>query len=123
MITERKTSLTMLLLLLILVFIYHLGIGIYYAKGLEPLPTFEFLYRAGFLCGVVWWMKAETRMSPAVSIYCPGVLVGMGWLIAIPYYLFKTRGPSGLLIFLALIGIMVVSQLLVQIVHVVTSMM
>lgn len=113
----------MLVLLGTLVFIYNLGVAIYYARGLEPLPTFEFLYRAAFLCGVVWWMKAETGTSPVVSIYCPGVLVGMGWLIAIPYHLLKTRGLRGLLPFLALIGILVVSQIVVQIVYVVTSMM
>jgi hypothetical protein len=123
MIAERKTSLTMLVLLGILVFIYHFGVALYYAQGLEPSPTFEFLYRAAFICGMVWWLKAETGMSPVVSIYCPGMLVGIGWLIVIPYHLLKTRGLQGLLPFLALMGILVVSRIVVEIVHAVALMM
>ena len=120
---ERKTSLRMLVLLGILVFVYQIGLGIYHAHGLEPLPTFQFLYMAGFLCGIVWWMKAETGRSPVDSIYCPGLLVGMGWLIVVPYHLVKTRGPRGLLPLLALFGIAVVTRTVAEIVHAVSSMM
>ena len=67
---ELNTSLPILILLGILVFIYHFGIGIYYARGLEPLPAFEFLYTAAFLCGVVWWLKAESRKRRAVADFC-----------------------------------------------------
>ena len=115
---ERKTSLIMLVLLGTLVFVYHIGLGIYHTKGLEPLPTFEFLYTATFLCGVVWWLKAETGTSAVRSIYCPGVLVGLGWLIVIPYHLLKTRGLRGLIPFLALLGLMVVSQIFGAILYV-----
>lgn len=55
----------MLVLLVILVFVYSFGIGTYSALGLEPSPTFEFLYNAAFLCGVVWWVKADARRYAA----------------------------------------------------------
>lgn len=42
----------MLVLLMILVFLYNFSAGVYYAQGLEPLPTVEFLYTAAFL---VWF--------------------------------------------------------------------
>jgi hypothetical protein len=111
----------MLVLLATLGFVYHVGLGIYSASGLEPSPTFEFLYRAAFLSGTVWWLKAEIGMSPVASMYCPGVLVGIGWLIAVPYQLLKTRGLRGLIPFLALMGIMVVSQILAAVIFLMFS--
>src|SRR5688572_16633793 len=101
---ERFSSLPMLVLLAILVFVYHFGVGIYYAHGLEPLPTFEFLYTAAFLCGVVWWLQADARRYKVEQVYCPGLLVGVGWIVMIPYHLFKTRGIRGFIPLLALVG-------------------
>ena len=108
----------MLVLLGVLVFVYHFGVGIYYARGLEPLPAFEFLYTAGFLCGVVWWLKAEARGSAVNPVYCSGLLVGIGWLIIIPYHLLKTRGVKGLIPLLALMGSFLVAQLLAAVVYI-----
>lgn len=102
----------MLVLLVILVFVYHFGIGTYSALGLEPLPAFEFLYTASFLCGVVWWVKAESRRFSLKPVYCLGLLVGIGWVIMIPYYLFKTRGARGLIPLLALLVSFVAARLL-----------
>ncbi len=109
---NERSSLPMLVLLGILVFVYHFGMGIYYAGGLEPSPTFEFLYYSAFLCGVVWWLRAEARRYPVKPVYCPGLLVGYGWIIIVPYHLFKTRGLRGSLPILALIGIMLAAYLL-----------
>jgi len=107
-----KTNSDMLVLLIILVFVYHAGAAFYYAHGLEPLPTFEFLYNAGFFCGVVWLLKAETKRSAITSIYCPGMLVGLGWLIIIPYHLLTTRGVKGLIPVFALFGSLLIARIL-----------
>lgn len=107
----------MLVLLGILVFVYHFGSGLYSAGGLEPLPTIEFLYTAAFLCGVVWWLKAETRRHALKSVYCPGLLVGIGWAIIIPYLLVKTRGARGLIPLLGLIGSFLVAHILALVVY------
>lgn len=117
MIAERKNSLIMLVLLGMLVFVYHFGNGIYFAEGVEPLPTFEFLYSAGFLCGVVWWLKAEAEQSAVKSVHCQGLLVGIGWFFIIPYHLLKTRGVRGLLPLLALIGSFLFAYVLAGVVH------
>ncbi len=101
----------MLVLLIILIFVYHIGAAIYYAHGLEPLPTFEFLYQAAFLCGVVWLLRAETKRSAVTSIYCPGMLVGIGWLIIVPYHLLTTRGVRGLIPVFALFGSFLIAQI------------
>jgi len=112
MIAERKKSLIMLVLLCVGIFIYNLGLGIFSARGLEPLPTFEFLYSAIFPCGVVWWLRAEIQSSPVTRLYCAGLLVGAAWPIIIPYHLLKTRGVRGLLPLLALIGTFVIAKVL-----------
>lgn len=106
------SSLPMLVLIGILVFIYQFGIGIYYARGLEPLPSFEFLYKAALLCGVVWWLRADTRRYAVKPVYCLGLLVRVGWIIIIPYHLFKTRGLRGLIPLVALISVFIAAQLL-----------
>ena len=107
----------MLVLVVIQVFVYHFGIGIYRIWGLEPSPTFEFLGTATFLCGVVWWLKAETRTSTVKHVYCLGLLVGAGWIIMIPYHLFKTRGARGFIPLLALIGSFLAAYLLTVVVY------
>ncbi len=104
----------MLVLLIILIFIYHAGAAIYYVHGLEPLPAFEFLYHAAFLCGVVWLLKAERKRSAVTSIYCPGVLVGIGWMIILPYHLLTTRGVRGLIPVFAVLGSFLIARILMD---------
>src|ERR1051325_1072341 len=116
-IAERKNSLTMLVLLGMLVFVYHFANGFYFAEGIEPLPTVEFLYTTGFLCGVVWWLQAEAKQSPVKSVHCHGLLVGIGWFFIIPYHLLKTRGLRGILPLLALIGTFLFAYVLAGVVH------
>ena len=105
------------MLLCVSVFVYNFGAGIYLARGIEPLPTFEFLYTAAFVCGVVWWLNAEVKRSAVKPIYCAGLLVGIGWFVIIPYHLFKTRGLRGALPLLALIGSFVAAHLLAIVVY------
>lgn len=114
-------SLIMLVLLGVMVFVYHVGLGVYNALGLEPLPAFEFLYTAGFLCGVVWWLRAEARSSPVARTYCAGVVVGFGWIFIIPYHLLKTRGVKGLIPLFALIFTFVAAKVLAVVVLLLSS--
>ena len=118
---ERKTSLTILILLIVLMIVYHAGVIIYFALGLEPLPAFEFLYTFGFLCGVVWFLKAESERSAAAQAYCSGVTIGMAWFFLFPYHLLKSRGARGLIPLFAVVGTYVVLQVLAAIVYVMSS--
>jgi len=111
----------MLVLLIALIVIYHVGIIIYFAVGLEPLPAFEFLYSFGFLCGVVWFLKAESDRSVASRAYCPGVTVGMGWLFLLPYHLLKSRGVRGLIPLFLLLGTYLLLQIIAAIVYVIVT--
>ena len=115
---ERKTSIIMLILLTLMIVVYHLGIIIYFVLGEEPLPAFEFLYTAGFLCGIVWFLKAEVERSAAARAYCPGVTIGLAWFFLLTYHLLKSRGVRGLIPLFALIGTYLALQILAAIVYV-----
>lgn len=117
-----NSSLIMLGLLGVLVFVYNLGAGIYVVYGLEPSPTLEFLYQAGFICGVIWWLRADARRSAVQPIYCPGLLVGAAWIVIIPYHLVKTRGARGLIPLFALIGSFVLAHIATLVLYVVLLM-
>jgi len=117
MTTERKSSLIMLGLLSLLIFVYNTGAGIQLVYGSEPSATSQFLYHAAFICGVVWWLKAEGR-SAVQPVYCEGLLVGAGWFIIIPYHLLKTRGAKGLIPLVVLITSFVIAQILTIILYV-----
>lgn len=109
----------MLVLLSIAVFVYNFSAGLYYARGMETLPALDFLYTGLFLCGVIWWLKAEAVRSAVNPVYCSGMLVGTGWLFIIPYHLLKTRGWKGLIPLFALIGSFLAAHVLALIVYVV----
>jgi hypothetical protein len=117
MIAEQKRSLIMLVLLGTLIFVYHLGLGILNDRGLEPLPSVEFLYIAMCYCGVVWWLRAEAKRSAVTQIYCPGLMAITAWPIIIPYHLLKTRGVRGLLPLLALIGTFILARILATVIY------
>ena len=84
MIAGQKNSLIMLVLLGVSIFIYNLGIGICYARGLEPLPAVDFLYQVVFICGTVWWLQAEVKESAVTRVYCPGVLIAAACPSSLP---------------------------------------
>ena len=117
----RNSSLIMLVLLIVMMIVYHVGRIVSLALGLEPLPAFEFLYTYGFLCGIVWFLKAESDKSVAARAYCPGVTIGMAWLFLFPYHLLKSRGVRGLIPLSAIVGTYLALQVLAAIVYVISN--
>ena len=107
----------MLVLLVLLIFVYTFGAGVYLIYGLEPSPTLEFLYHAGFFTGVIWWLQADAEKSVVTRVYCPGLLVSSGYLIMIPYHLIKTRGAKGLIPLLVLIASYVIAYMLTVVLY------
>ena len=109
----------MLVLLAILVFVYNFTLTLYLLTGVEPLPTVEFLYFVGFACATVWWLRSETHKSAVSNVYCPGLLMNIGWFVIIPYHLIQTRGWKGLLPVLLLVACYLGSLALGAIVYIV----
>ena len=118
MIIDQNRSLIMLVLLGVAIFIYHLGSGIIDALRLDPLPSVEFLYWAICLCGVIWWLRAETHSSPAKRLYCAGVFAIVAWPFVVAYHLLKTRGVRGLIPLFALIGAFVFARVLAIVIYI-----
>jgi hypothetical protein len=116
-ITEQRSSVIMLVLLTVMMTVHQIGIVMYSVLDEEPLPAFEFLYTIGFLCGVIWFLKAEAERSAAARAYCSGVTIGLAWLFLLPYHLLKSRGVRGLIPLFALAGIWFTLQVLAEIVY------
>jgi len=109
----------MLVLFAILIFVYNFAATLYLLTGVEPSPTAQFLYLAGFACGTVWWLRSETRKSAVTNVYCHGLLMNIGWFVIIPYHLLKTRGWKGLLPLLALVASYIGSIVMAAVVYLV----
>jgi hypothetical protein len=105
----------------LLVLLYHVGSGLYLARGAGPTDTLDLLYQGGLLWAAIWWLKVECRKRRVELAYCPGLLVSVAWMIVIPYYLFKLRGARGFLRLLALIGLFVGAKILAAVVYVIFS--
>ena len=101
-----------LVLLAVLVFVHAFSLAMYSAAGSEPSAGIEFLYDVAFVCSVVWWLRAEAERYGVNQIYCLGFLVGVGWMIMIPYHLFKTRGVRGFIPLSALVASVVAARVL-----------
>lgn len=99
------------LLLLLLLLIHGVGGGILAAGGIDS-GALDFLYRAGLLWSLVWWLKSDSRRRDVRQVYCMGMLMMTGGSIFLPYHLFKTRGGAGLLLILAFFGALIASGIL-----------
>ena len=108
----------MLVLFAILIFIYNFAAALFLASGSELSPPVEFLYRAAFLCALIWWLRSDAHRSSVKPLYCQGVMMSIGWFVIIPYHLLKTRGAKGFLPLLLLVGSFVAAQLAAAVVYV-----
>ena len=113
-----RSSWLMLGMIVVLLFVYNVAFYLYYATGIEPPAAVEFMFTVAFVCGVVWWMKAEAYRRQLQLTYCPGLILGILWPIAVPYYLLKTRGARGLIPLAIFIGSFVVANILGALVYI-----
>jgi len=93
----------MLVLLAVLIFVYHASHTFFNLQRLEFPFLADVLYNAAFVCAVGWWIRGENRRHRIAPLYCDGMVVGVGWLVLIPYYLFKTLGLKGFIPLITLI--------------------
>ncbi len=86
--------------------------GFYLFSYIAVPEAFSVLYKIGILWSVIWWLKEDSRKRGVRLVYCPGLLVYVGWIIILPYHLFKTRGAKGMLIILSYVAVAVVAHIL-----------
>ena len=111
--TKRKTVFsTPLICLAIFLLIVHVASGLYFARDLEPSPSFYLLYSFGFFMLVAWWLKEDSKSYGINWVYDMGLFLYLGWVFILPYYLFKTRGIKAFITILSFIGIFVGTYLI-----------
>lgn len=86
--------------------------GFYIFQNIAVPEAFSLLYKIGILWVVIWWLKEDGRKHGVRLVYCPGLLVYVGWIIILPYHLFKTRGAKGMLIILSYVLVVVAARIL-----------
>ena len=104
-----------------LVLLYHVSEGLYFARGLEPSPALDLLYRAGLVWSTCWWLAADSRRHKVTPVYCLGLLVTVAWVIIIPHHLLKTRGLKGVVTILCLLGVFAAAQIVAVMVYLIFS--
>lgn len=110
---KRRISFsTPLICLFIFLLIVHVANGLYYARALEPSPTFYLLYSLGFFLLVAWWLKEDSKSYGIKWVYDMGLFLYLGWMFILPYYLFKTRGIKAFITIFSFIGIFVGTYLI-----------
>lgn len=88
-------------LLYLFVFFGQGAAGFYWASDAGPSPAFSLLYGLGFLWGVGWWLRRDSRRRGVRWILDMGMFLNIAWPLIMPYHLIKTRGAKGLLLILA----------------------
>jgi hypothetical protein len=80
--------------------------GLYYRRGLSSTPTTAALAAVLSAFLLTLWIDADSKHHPQVSrSFDYGYLVLTFWLPYLPYYLWRTRGAAGLLMFAGFLGL------------------
>jgi len=74
--------------------------GLYEAAELEPNPALVLIGPFGFIWALAGWFQRDIYSRGLRWAIDLGFFLYIGWLIILPYYLFKTRGPRAALIIL-----------------------
>jgi hypothetical protein len=80
--------------------------GLYSAYGTELPPFFELLSRIAFAWLLWWWLREDSKRTAVTWPLDLGFFLFVGWILIIPYHLFKTRGLKGFFGILWFIGIL-----------------
>ena len=112
---ERSTDVTLRVAKLAALFC-SLCAALYAATQLEPSPAVALFLTSGPLLAVLLWLQKDARRTGVGAVQDWGYFLFLAWPVVIPWYAFKTRGPSGWRLtvgLLALIGAAYISWLLV----------
>lgn len=94
-------------LLYLFVFVGQAGAGFYWAVEAGPSPAFTILYALGFLWGVGWWLRRDSRRRGVKWVMDMGMFLYVAWPLIMPYHLLRTRGAKGLLLILGFAAVYV----------------
>src|ERR1051325_7134722 len=69
--------------------------GVYGAVQVTPSPVLGLCLSFAPLLAVVFWVQADAKRTRVGSGLDSGFFLWFAWPIAVPWYVFKTRGRSG----------------------------
>ena len=72
--------------------IAHSGIGLYTARRLQPSPLFTLVYYFALAGLLAYWVHCDRLRTHASSSLDQGMYFYFTWPLALPVYLFKSRG-------------------------------
>jgi hypothetical protein len=82
-----------------------LAAAAYAAARIEPSPVVALFLSGGPLFAVILWLQSDARRTGVGSVHDLGYFLLLAWPVVIPWYAFKTRGPSGWRLTIGLFGL------------------
>jgi hypothetical protein len=70
----------------------HSGVGLYTARRLHPSPLFTLVYYLALAGILAYWVHCDRLRTHASSSLDQGLYFYFTWPLALPIYLFKSRG-------------------------------
>jgi len=83
--------------LVTLTFIYSVGLVVLASRGVSAPDGSNLFWRFAFGLFMVRWATIDRRARSFSVPFEFDAFVFFGWVLVIPYYLLKTRGPRGLI--------------------------
>ena len=102
--SERSNDITLVVAILAAVF-GSLVAALYAATGSEPSLSVALFLSGGPLLAVIVWLQKDARRTGVGNVQDWGYFLLLAWPIVIPWYAFKTRGPSGWRLVAGLFGL------------------
>jgi hypothetical protein len=72
--------------------IAHAGMGLYAARGIQPSPLFTVVYYLALAGLPAYWVHCDRLRTHATSSLDQGMYLYFTWPLALPIYLFRSRG-------------------------------
>ncbi len=82
-----------------------LAAAAYAAAQIEPSPVVVLFMSGGPLFAVILWVQNDARRTGVGSVHDLGYFLVLAWPVVIPWYAFKSRGPSGWRLTIGLFGL------------------
>jgi hypothetical protein len=96
-----------LIALIVLTAIYTVGLTTLWAHGLGPTETIQSLWTLGFQLILALWIRADRYAQGFNTPYDFDAFVFFAAVFVVPYYLYRTRGGLGLVVFAGIMGLAV----------------
>ena len=71
------------------------AIALYVLASAEPSPLVFLFVTYAPLTAVIVWMHKDAHRTGVGAVHDLGLFLWLAWPVVLPWYVFKTQGPSG----------------------------